>query len=114
MNPETIFDFPLSVWIHAIINLGCVIFAFWFFRRKRFQFLSYGFVSEWAFQAFTMFVLFLMFNVFFGVRVEILRFYPDDSLSFQSWDIFLSAVFALIVFTVAWCIERMTYSKRKQ
>jgi len=110
---SNILNFPASTWLHAFINVCCVVFAFAFIRKKRFRFLSYGFVSEWSFQAFAMFSFFLFFNIVFGIRVEVLKFSSEDSLDFQKGDMFSSAVFAFFIFAISWYIERAVWNKRR-
>ena len=105
----SIFDFPATVWRDGLINLTCIVFAFWYFRAKRFPFLRIGKIGEWAFQWGFISLLFFVFQMFFGIRVELLHSSGIDTL--DSSVSFFGSAFAFLIFIAMWLKNQIQSSR---
>ena len=106
----SIFDFSATVWRDGLINLTCIVFAFWYFRAKRFPFLRIGKIGEWAFQSFALAMLLLFFNWFFHIRIEAFGKMQNESLADQAITISIGAVFAFLIFFAMWLKNKLQTS----
>ena len=98
----SIFDFPATVWRDGLINLACIVFAFWYFRAKRFPFLRIGKFGEGSFQVFVLLTLFLLLNLSLGIKVEIFQRMQSDTLKDEASALWFGVITSLIVFAVLW------------
>ena len=108
----SIFDFPATIWRDGLINLACIVFAFWYFRAKRFTFLRIGKIGEWAFQSFILAILFLFFNKLFCIRLEAFGNMQNESLDDQATTVSIGALLAFAIFSAMWLKNKLMSSRR--